>query len=123
MKNLNTYKDYLKENALFTIDNIEDAKSKMQKNIKAPYVMVSHSTLGGDERISILLKISLDDQKTWANGIFQNSKFFQIRYDSTDSKLELFTKHFSITQKFRKTKTKSVEDAISKINKYIGIIK
>lgn len=104
----------------------DDAKKYaefIKKNIKAPYVSPTVSTLGG--RPSILVKISLDKPNEWKNKIYENSRHFafHIEPDPRKSNLEQFTKAHTIDKKFRKQKVKSVEDAVKKINKYIGTIK
>ncbi|KKN59645.1 hypothetical protein LCGC14_0539720 [marine sediment metagenome] len=94
----------------------------MERNIKAPYVHASVSTLGGVARASVLLRVSLDPKSKWANGIFQNSRYFQMSLDR-DGVLEQFSLHYRLPKKFRKAKAKSLADAVLKINKYIGQVR
>lgn len=114
--------NFLNESQLFTVDDVEEWKSKLQKGIKAPFVNVKKSTLGGPQNVSIMITVSLDDKKDWPNKILQNSRYFNMQMENSGS-LEQFTKSHRIEKKFRKSKFKSVDDAIKKINKYIDQVK
>ena len=92
---------------------------KIKSGIKAPYVNAYKSTLGGVDRTSILITVSLDPKDSWNNGILQNSWYSQFHYN-VDGSLENFSGHYKIP-KMRKTKAKNVDDAIVKINKYIEL--
>ena len=94
----------------------------MQRNIKAPYVHVSVSTLGGVARASVMIRVSLDPKSKWANGIFQNSRYFLMSLDRSGV-LEQFSLHYQLPKKFRRAKAKSLPDAVLKINRYIGQVK
>lgn len=83
--------------------------------IRAPYVRASVSTLGGDERATVMLTISLTRQDAWPYGILQNTQYanFSIERDGT-------IEHFSGSlPKFRKRKVKSLADAARAINAWI----
>jgi hypothetical protein len=87
---------------------------KVSKGIHAPYVNVSISTLGGVDRASLLIKLSLDPKEKWGNGILQNSRYAMFRVDRPGT-VELF----SGGGKFRNANVKTLDDAINKINDYI----
>jgi hypothetical protein len=93
------------------------------EHIDAPYVNAKVSTLGGEERVSIIMVISLDEKLTWGNGILQNSRNmgFRVSNDGTVEQLSLTYKLKD--EKFRKTRVTGVGDAVSKINKYLSGIK
>ena len=94
----------------------------VRSNINTPYVRVAVSTLGGVSRASVMIRVSLDKKEKWANGIFQNSRYFQMSLDR-NGELEQFSLHYKLPRKFRKAKAKSLGDAVVKINKYVGQIK
>lgn len=103
----------------YTPEEADAAVEKLQTGIKAPYVKVYKSTLGGADRVSILITVSLDPRETWSNGILENSRYFRMHYLMNGS-LELFSGGWKMT-KFRKTKAKTPDDALAKINKYIEL--
>jgi len=106
---------------IFDIDSVKNEVSKMNAKIKAPYVKVNYSDLGGAIHVSIYILVSLDDKKDWYNGILENSRYFRMSL-SNDGILQLFSgSHLLRSYKFRKTKVKSVDDAITKINNYIQL--
>ena len=94
----------------------------VRKNIKAPFVSVKVSTLGGASRASVMINVSLDKKEKWSNGIFQNSRYFMMSL-GRDGELEQFSLHYKLPKKFRKARAKSLGDAVVKINKYIGQIR
>jgi hypothetical protein len=100
-----------------TPEKSAEAVQKFNTEVKAPYVNTQYSRLGGTGRESIIVTVSLDDRKDWYNGILHNSRYamFHLGYDGV---MEKFSG--SRTNKFRKTKFKSVEDAIDKINKFVS---
>jgi len=106
------------DEAMFTVDDIDGMAKEIKSGLKAPFINVSKSTLGGAERVSVFIKVSLDKQEDWKNNIYQNSRHATFRVGSDDGTLELSTKHYNLP-KFRKAKFKNTKDVISKINKWI----
>ncbi len=96
---------------------------KIAETINAPHVSAKISTLGGKGRESLFFTISLDNKILWPNGIFQNSRYLIFVVNNDTNSLELVNKHYKITEKFRKTKVKSIIEAVNKINAYINSIK
>lgn len=96
---------------------------RMNKEIKAPYVEASISTLGGKERPSVMLRVSLDPRNTWTGGIYQNSRgaMWDIDYTGTMEQhyISLHPEPRPWT-KFRKAKYKTHDEAIKKINDWIA---
>lgn len=86
--------------------------------IEAPFVKAEFSTLGGPGRESIIVRVSRDPKEDWHNGIFQNSNYsiFHLNQGS----MERFSGR-DREPKFRKTKFKTVHEAIEKINKFLRI--
>ena len=116
--------NYLNENLLFTNeDEIKKAITELQKGINAPFVNVNVSTLS--KHSTIMIQISLEPKKDWTNNIYQNSLYsqFSLENDPKVSNLEQFSMSYKFSKKFRKCKVKSIKDAITKINKYIGEVK
>jgi hypothetical protein len=105
---------------IFDVDSAKDAVAKMKLKIKAPYLGVQYSTSGGGKNV-IYIVISLDNMSTWTNGILENSRYFRMSIDN-DGTMGIFSgSHLLRQYKFRKTKAKSVDDAIAKINKYVEL--
>lgn len=116
------FKEYINEvkiiEPLFTVDNAKSVAKQIEKNIKAPVVKAEISTLGGDENISILILISLDEKKDWINGILENSRYIRLHLTSKDHILEHFSGSFGI-KGLRKSRPKTIDVVIKKINTYI----
>ena len=91
---------------------------RMAKEINAPFVQVSVSTLGGKHRPSVMLKISLDPQDTWQGAIFHNSRFSNWSI-SHIGEIEQFTISHTVKPKFRKARFKTHDEVIKKINAWI----
>ena len=106
------------DEAMFTVDDIDGMAKEIKSGLKAPFINVSKSTLGGAERVSVFIKVSLDKPEDWTNNIYQNSRHAMFRVGSDDGTLELSTKHYSLP-KFRKAKFKNTKDIIAKINAWI----
>ena len=94
------------------IPSVEDREELVTLLVQEfPYFNVSRSTLGGEERASIIVKVSLDPKEEWVNGIYHNSRYAMFHIGA--GKIEQFNK--SKTEKFRKCNAKSVEEAVNKI--------
>ena len=94
----------------------------LEARIKAPYTHVEISTLGGVSRASALITVSLDPKSTWFNRILHNSRYFMIHLNH-DGVMEQFAGSYRLRKKLRKTRVKSLVDAVAKINKYIAEVK
>jgi len=99
----------------------ENSALKIQDSINAPFSRVNISTLGGKERASLLITISLDPREEWANGIIENSRLTRFHL-SHDGILDQFHRFSRPVKPFRKTRVKSIDDAIVKINTYLKAI-
>lgn len=108
------------QKSILDISNAHEFRKDIEKKIKAPYVHAEVSTLGGKQHVSILIRVSLDNRKDWENGIFHNSRYMQFHIQRPNI-IELFTVHHELHQKakFRKSRAKSQDDAIKRINDYI----
>jgi len=106
---------------IFNVDDATEIVHKIESQIKAPYVYAEMSTLGGKNRASVIIKISLDPKSEWENNIFHNSRYFMIHLH-IDGVMEQFTKSYTIQKKLRKSRVKSIDDAIKRLNKYISMV-
>jgi predicted kinase len=100
---------------------VDDGKlmDALKKQIKAPYVAASLSTLGGEERATIMLAISLDPRETWTNGIYENSRYLRFSL-GRNGVIANFARAHLIKTKFRKQWYKNQADAIKKLNAYVS---
>jgi hypothetical protein len=101
-----------------TTANKTDIVNKLKSAFNVPYSCVYVSTLGGIEKASIIIKLSLDDTSQWNYSIYENSLYFSFHLDYT-GELETISKSYKIEKKFRKCTVKTIDEAIIKINKYI----
>lgn len=100
-------------NTLTTIENTHLVKTELSKSF--PIVAVFRYTLGGEERASIGINVSLDEKQTWNYGIFENSRHAKFMLSYT-GKLELLCKNR--TAKFRAGKVKDIHHAIKRITEW-----
>ena len=89
----------------------------IKEGINAPVKGGYISTLGGRDRPSILLSFSLDDKDSWANGIFENSRYVKLHIE-TGGYISLCSQSHEIPR-FRQGKTKNTQAIIKKINQFI----
>ena len=99
--------------AMFAKQNANNFYKDIKKGIKAPYVSGGSSSLGSDDRTSILFAVSADKKDSWSGGYLENSKYgkFHLLNDGT---LEQFSGTFR--PYLRKSRIKNPEDASRKIN-------
>jgi len=114
----------LRGEPIFDYEDVDELGKKIHQALKAkaPFVSVKHSTLGGKENVSFLISVSLDPKEEWYNNIIENSRLFRVHL-LRDGELEQFQKSHQIDKKLRKSRVKSVDDAIRKLVKYIDIVK
>lgn len=105
-------------NPIFEPEDADELRKQLLSKLKAPVVSVRVSTLGGPANTTFMLAVSLDPKEEWPNRIFENSRYFRASL-GRDGVLEQFTVA-GLPKKFRKRTVKSVEDAIKKLNAYIG---
>jgi len=115
------FKTYMNEKTvepLFTIDNVKNTCKQLNSGIKAPIVNATYSTLGGKQNVSILILISLDEKKDWPNGILENSRYTRLHL-LNNHVLEQFTISAGFKKKLRKSRPKTIDAVIKKINTYL----
>ena len=110
-------KDLLFE-AVMDVSMAEELAKRVKREIKAPYVGARVSTLGGQHRPAVMMTVSLDDKSDWTNGILHNSRYmmFDIAHDGVIDQHALGP---NIPKKFRKSRFKTSDEVIKKINLYI----
>jgi hypothetical protein len=101
--------------AIFTLENRSVDVTALAQ-IKAPYARAFVSTLGGAERATLMLTVSLDEQNAWAHGILENSRYGRLMLER-DGTLEYFS---GSLPKLRKRKVKSLADAARVINAWLA---
>ncbi|MBU0599035.1 hypothetical protein KKF61_08700, partial [Patescibacteria group bacterium] len=91
---------------------IKEDVEQLKKGLKFAYVGVRTSSLGGNERPSILITISTSKRENCTNGILENSKYAKIHITHNG-----VVEQFSGWQlKLRKFTAKDIPHAIQKIN-------
>lgn len=89
----------------------------LKSELKAPWVEVSLSSIGGTANARVMVRLSLDPKEAWTNGILQNSRYAMFSI-ARDGAIELFS---GVREpKFRKTKAKTQADALAKLNAWIA---
>ena len=116
MLNVNSLVESLLQEGVFDAETANQWLAHIKSGVHAPVVSGYVSTLGGKERPSIMLALSLDPKEEWANHIFENSRYMKmsLHFDGT---LEQISGH---KIKFRKTRVTSADDVVAKINKCIS---
>lgn len=111
-------KDLLLEDTVMDLDTAETLASRIKKEIDAPYVGAKISTLGGKHRPSVMVSISLDPREKWDNNIFQNSRWMMFAI-TNDGIINQHGRAHEV-KNFRKTRFKTPDEVIHKINRYLG---
>ena len=107
----------IEEGTVLDVKDVDKWMPEIKKGIDAPWVSIQKSTLGGDINVAIMIKLSLDPEKDWANKIYQNSRFAMVRLGA-NGEMEMFASDRKL-KNMRKTKFKSAKDVTNKINKWI----
>ena len=116
---------FISEESIFDVDSSDDWIKKIQGGIKAPHVRVSKSTLGGPQHVAVMITFSLDPKSEWKNGIFENSRYAHLSLENT-GELEMFTMSgfgYKKAKALRKTRVKTPEEVVKKINTWIDGVK
>jgi hypothetical protein len=103
------------ENKIFNIDSVQTEVEILKIQLRAAYVNVAYSTIGGNDRVSILITISKEKLEDWTNRILENSNYMKL-YLKNDGELS----YISGNLKMRKSKNKSIEQVIERINKFLS---
>jgi hypothetical protein len=91
----------------------------VEAGVRAPLVKASVLTLGGADRPSLYVMLTLDKKEDWPYGIVDNSRFAKFMIHAVaQPKIELLTMGPRMP-KFRKRPYRGVADAIQQINAYL----
>lgn len=111
---------------IFTPPFSESDTEDLQKKIKAPWVQVYVSSLGGVEKQTIMIRLSWQPKDEWKQGILQNSNYamFSVYQDGTVDQFQLSVYDARMQRmkvsKWRKTRVKSMDDFVTKLNAYVA---
>jgi len=105
------------ESPVLQITDVDQWTMDIYKGIKAGWKSVAKSTLGGDDNVAILIKLTLEPEKEWPNKILHNATYGMIRI-ATDGTMEMFASDRKV-KNMRKTRIRSAKDVVSKINAWI----
>lgn len=95
----------------------------VKASIKAPYLSVKLSTLGGVERASVMISLSIDPKESWVNNIKENSRYanFHIQRARNGYTAENFSGGIHREAgDFRKTTKNTVAELVKKINEWLS---
>lgn len=97
-----------------TAEQADTLIADLKANLALPFVQAGKGPLFGNTGL-VVLYVSLDPRETWANGIFQSSRYalFLVSADT----VEWFAGGYGVAR-FRKTKHKGTADVIAKIQKW-----
>lgn len=103
------------------MDPMEEATAlaELLRKLPVPCLRVFLSTLGGEANVSVMLTVSLDSKETWAYGILENSRFARLSLNYPERSIDLFSGDHRVNR-FRKTRFKTPQDAVAKIEKWLG---
>lgn len=82
------------------------------------WLACSRSALGGEDRASLFVKLSLQNKEDWKYGLYENSPCALFAMHS-DGRIELISNGLK-TPKFRKRKVKSLEHIAKLIVDYVN---
>jgi Zn finger protein HypA/HybF involved in hydrogenase expression len=121
-KNVRDYMKFAKgqgpnPDQVLDVKDVDKWVKEIKKGIKAGWVSVASSNLGGDENVAILIKLTLEKENDWPHKILHNASFGMIRID-VDGGMEMFASGHKV-KNMRKTSVKSARDVVSKINTWI----
>ena len=100
------------------MEEAQELKKAVGDKVKAPYVRASMMTLGGPERPSVVVTVSFDSKDDWPNKILENSRYAKLMFNFDSRTLEYISGND--VEKLRKTKFKDVNDAITKLSKWVA---
>ena len=105
---------------VFTIKDVDQWMSKIKSGIRAPFVAIGKSTLGGEDRVSMHIAISLDKKNDWQGGYIENSNYAKFAVWN-EGAVEQHSGNMKPSM--RKFRFKDVNQLISKLNQYLGSVK
>ena len=113
-------KEEVDEGTVLAITDVDQWTTEIYKGLKTGWKSVGKSTLGGDENVAIMIKVTIEPEKDWPNKILHNASYGMIRI-ATNGEMNMFSSGHKI-KNMRKTKVKSAKDVVNKINKWADSI-
>jgi hypothetical protein len=104
---------------IFDITNVQQLTDLLNNGLEVPVKKAGFSTLGGKENVSVMILVAFDPKEKWPHGILENSHYARFHIDR-DGTIEMFSSG-GVKNRFRKTRAKSMEDILNKINSWIKI--
>jgi len=101
---------------IFDPDKATDELNKLKGKIDAGYVNSYVSTLGGKERASIMLTVTVEPKDKWANNIRENATIFQFDI-ARNGDVDNFRSSWKPAM--HKFIAGNIDDVIMKINDYL----
>lgn len=102
---------------IFDVTTAPEAVAAIKSGVRAPVVSAQISTLGGPEHVTIMILVCLEPRESWVNGILENSRYARFSLEKNGT-MEYFSGRTGV--KFRKTRAKSIEDAVAKLNAFVA---
>lgn len=87
------------------------------KTVPVEFCNVKVSTLGGVDRASLLIAVSIDPKESWEYEIFENSRYCRVSLNH-EMKFQVFSS--SVKFKFRKRTTPTTEKVIEAFQELIA---
>jgi len=105
---------------MITLEEVTGLRDKVETELKArfPFFRTNISTLGGVDRASIMITFSLDARETWAGGIKENSRYFNVHIHNTRTSYEVENYISPRGLKMRSFKTMNLDEVVVKLNRF-----
>lgn len=97
---------------LFNVKTASAVVKLLKTKLNYPFINAYVSTLGGPERVSVLLTVSTSIKSEWPNGILENSRYAKIHITNNGT-VEQFS---GMKLKLRKFIAKDYPHMIQRIN-------
>jgi len=105
---------------MYTLTQITELRDKIETELQKrfPYFRAPISTLGGEDRASIILVFALDKREDWAHGYIENSRYVRLSINNDRSILEAETFIFPRGLRMRSFKALTTDEVLAKLIKY-----
>ncbi len=118
---------YLKEEKgapVFSPADVEEFAARLRTELTGPaveHVNIKTSTFANN--VSILVLVIFDPKPSWINGIMENARIMRFHIEQPNV-IRQFTKGYKLdnVKKFRKSRVKSQDAAIKKLNDYLKLV-
>ena len=109
---------------MISIEEITVLRDKLETELQKrfPFFRTNISTLGGINRASIMITLSLEPREEWTNGIKENSRHFNISIHNNSISYEVENTIAVRGLKMRSFTTMDSEKVVSKLNKFFDLL-